>query len=438
MKILELTLSLLDNYELEGTYANLALSSHSLDALSPEQKGLVTMLFYTTLEHKITLDYYICSYAGRGIDSIELHTLNVLRLGITELIYISSIPDYAAVNECVSLGRNKGERGFINAILRKVKEGRDEDKLPSPDRRKSLVRYLSINYSFPQWLCRHFIDYLGEDEAEQLLIELNRQSNTDITVNTILITPDDLAEKIREQGYTVTKSEYSPISLRVFGSVDPRKLYGFAEGLFFVQDESCAISATVLSPKAGERIVDVCACPGGKSFAAAILSGDHASITAFDLHESKLSLVRKGAQRLGLRRISIDKQDAKQPREELFSSFDRVICDVPCSGLGVLGKKADMRYRDELGIVELPSLQYEILASSAKYLNTGGVLVYSTCTLNRAENEAVVERFLAENKSFAPIDFEIGDLKSKNGMLTLMPHIHHMDGFFIAKLKRVN
>ncbi|MBQ9085051.1 MAG: 16S rRNA (cytosine(967)-C(5))-methyltransferase RsmB [Clostridia bacterium] len=437
MKILELTLSLLDGFELEGKYANLALSSHSLDSLRQEQKGIVTMLFYTTLEHKITLDYYICSYAKRGLDSIDIHTLNILRLGITELLYVDSIPDHAAVNECVSLGRNKGERGFINAILRKVKEGRDGGSLPAPEREKSPVRYLSVKYSFPQWLCRHFIDYLGEGEAEELLAHFNKQTDTDITVNTVKITPDGLAEKIREQGYTVKKSSYTPISLRISGSVDPRRLYGFDEGLFIVQDESCAISAAVLSPEAGERIVDVCACPGGKSLAASILTQDGASITSFDLHESKLSLIRSSADRLGIRGITVDSQDATSPRKELFASFDRVICDVPCSGLGVLGKKADMRYKDESGISSLPQLQYQILSSSAKYLRTGGTLVYSTCTLNREENEQIVERFLLENEGFSPLEFALGELQSSGGMLTLMPHRHRMDGFFLAKLIRV-
>ncbi len=437
MNILDLTLSLLDGYELEGKYANLALSSHSLDSLPREKKGLVTLLFYTTIEHKITIDYYICTYAGRSLEQIDVHTLNILRLGLTELLYIDTIPDHAAVNECVSLGRNKGERGFINAILRSAIRGRDNNSLPMPARKKNPARFLSVKYSFATWLCRHFIDLIGEEETELLLEKFNKQSDTDLTVNTTRISREELAKRLREDGYNVTESQYSPISIRVSGSVDPRRLYGFDEGYFFVQDESCAISASVLGAKAGEKIVDVCACPGGKSFATAILTGCHASITSFDIHESKLSLITSGSDRLGLRRISASRQDATESKEELYASFDRVICDVPCSGLGVLSKKADMRYRDESGMRELPALQFRILEQSAKYLNTGGTLVYSTCTLNPEENERVVERFLSLNEEFALCDFSIGDLSSECGMLTLYPHIHNTDGFFIAKIQKV-
>ena len=437
MKILDLTLSLLDGYELEGKYSNLALSSHSLDSLPREQKALVTLLFYTAIEHKITLDYYICAYAGRSLEQIDIHTLNILRLGLTELLYIDSIPDYAAVNECVSLGRNKGERGFINAILRSVIAGRDSHTLPMPKREKNLARFLSVTYSFPMWLCRHFIDLIGVEDTERLLAEFNKEGDTSLTVNTTRISVDELVGRLCEDGYTVTKSKYSPISIRISGSVNPRVLYGFEEGYFFVQDESCAISASVLGAEPGEKVVDVCACPGGKSFATSILTGARASVSSFDLHESKLSLITSGAERLGLCRITVSMQDATKAKEDMYDSFDRVICDVPCSGLGVLGKKADMRYRDESGITELPELQYTILAESAKYLRTGGTLVYSTCTLNRQENEGVVERFLAQNESFALCDFEMGDLSSKGGMLTLYPHIHMTDGFFIAKLQKV-
>ena len=271
MKILDLTLSLLDGYELEGKYSNLALSSHSLDSLASEQKALVTLLFYTAIEHKITLDYYICAYAGRSLEQIDIHTLNILRLGLTELLYIDSIPDYAAVNECVSLGRNKGERGFINAILRSVIAGRDSHTLPMPKREKNLARFLSVTYSFPMWLCRHFIDLIGVEDTERLLDEFNKEGDTSLTVNTTRISVDELVARLCEDGYTVTKSKYSPISIRISGSVNPRVLYGFEEGYFFVQDESCAISASVLGAEPGEKVVDVCACPGGKSFAAASL-----------------------------------------------------------------------------------------------------------------------------------------------------------------------
>ena len=224
--------------------------------------------------------------------------------------------------------------------------------------------------------------------------------------------------------------------MRIPASVDPRRLPGFSDGLFFVQDMACAVSAEALEVREGDRVVDVCACPGGKSFAAAILS-HNGEVTSFDIHDSKLTLITEGAKRLGLTNISVSECDATKPREELFRSFDRVICDVPCSGLGVLAKKPDIRHKDNQSMQNLPDLQYDILSASSKYLKDNGILVYSTCTINPEENERVVERFLASHSDFATVDFTVGQIESKGGMLTLLPHVHHCDGFFIAKLRKV-
>ncbi len=214
----------------------------------------------------------------------------------------------------------------------------------------------------------------------------------------------------------------------------PTALPGFSDGEFFIQDASCAVSAEVLAPTEKDEILDLCACPGGKSFAAAILSGGDANILSLDLHESKLSLISDGAARLGLDNITVMQNDATHPRVEFFGKFDRIICDVPCSGLGVLGKKPDLRYNAEGAMDRLPELQYDILSVAAKYLKPGGTLVYSTCTLNPSENEGNVNRFLAENSDFSTADFSVGAFSSTDGMFTLVPHIHHTDGFFISKL----
>ena len=196
------------------------------------------------------------------------------------------------------------------------------------------------------------------------------------------------------------------------------------------------ISASALGAKEGELVIDTCACPGGKSFAAAILSGDGADIRSFDLHGAKLSLITSGAQRLGLRSVKPALRDALAPDESLFGKADRVICDAPCSGLGVLGKKADLRYKSESDAAALPALQYSILNESAKYLKVGGVITYSTCTLLPCENGEIIERFLDEHKNFAPSDFEVGKYRSASGSLTLIPSRDRCDGFFVARLER--
>ena len=196
------------------------------------------------------------------------------------------------------------------------------------------------------------------------------------------------------------------------------------------------LAACILDPKADEQIVDTCAAPGGKSFALAILSSDRADIRSFDLHESKISLISSGAQRLGLSSVKAEAADATEPCEHLIGKIDRVLCDVPCSGMGVLSKKPDLRYKDITALSELSELQLTILKSSSEYLKLGGEMIYSTCTLRREENEDIVNRFLSENSDFEAVHFEFAGLKSKNGMLTLYPHIHGTDGFFISKLRK--
>lgn len=437
MNIRELALTLLDEYELLGKYVNLSLSSHKTDGITGEERGFLTVLLYTAVERKLTYDYIISSLAKRPTEKIDTHTLNILRLGLCQLLDMESVADHVAVNETVKLGRNKGERGFVNGILRATVRARDGEGVPMPDRRKNAARYLSVAYSFPLWIVKHFIATLGEEETERLLSYYNSSDYTDLTVNTQRIKREDLKELLQKEDYNVFESSRSPLTLRISGAVNPTRLKGFAEGRFFVQDEICAVSIAALDPREGDVIVDVCACPGGKSFAAAILSKDKGEVYAFDLHESKLSLITDGAERLGFSSVRASVQDATSPKAELFDRVDRLICDVPCSGLGILGKKPDIRYRDVEGVKELPALQYSILKESAKYLKCGGVMIYSTCTLNKEENEAVVERFLSEHKDFTAQDFKIGDLASTGGMLTTLPHVHKTDGFFIAKLQKV-
>ena len=257
-----------------------------------------------------------------------------------------------------------------------------------------------------------------------------------LTVNTQKISVELFLEKLLKAGYEAKKSEYSELSVCVSGSCDPREISGFSEGEFFVQDEASALSALTLGAGCGELIIDTCAAPGGKSFALAVISGDRADIHSFDLHESKLSLISSGAERLGLKSVRAEERDATKPQEELFGMADAVLCDAPCSGLGVFSKKADLRYKDITSLSDLSELQYRILSESAKYLKAGGRLVYSTCTLRREENEDIVDRFLAENPDFEAEDFEFSSVRSERGRVTLYPHIHKTDGFFISKLRK--
>ena len=433
MNIRKIALDLLYEYEVGGKYVNLSLSSHQTDKLSGEERAILTALLYTTVEHKLTYDYYISALSARAVKDIDPYTLNILRLGFCQIVDINSVPDFAAVNETVKLARNSGERAFINGVLRAAV--RKKNDLPMPPPEKNYKRYLSVKYSFPLWIVKILCQSYGEGATEKMLRYFNTEKYTDITVNTLKITASALAEKLSACGYDVEIGELDR-AIRIPKSVNPEKLPGFSTGEFFVQDRASLISAYALAANSGETVIDVCACPGGKSFATAILMGDCGKIYSFDLHESKLPLITDGARRLEIRSINAEIQDATVARPELFGMADKVICDAPCSGLGVLSKKPDLRYKKEESVLALPDMQLKILGESAKYLRTGGELVYSTCTLNPLENEGVVAKFLEENPNFEAVPFSVGSLFSDGGGLTLLPHIHHTDGFFMAKLKR--
>ncbi len=430
-------LRLLESWERDETYLNLSMNSPMTRGLSREERGFLTGLLYGTVERKITLDYLISVAARRSqIDGVSR---NILRLGFYQLFFMDRIPPFAAVSETVSLAEGKGRRAFINGVLRGALRAfvdeRGERRLPLPPRERNLARYLSIAYSYPTELVRHFLSLLGEAETERLLAVCNETAPLTLAVNTQRISRDELLALFREKFVRAEKTLRSSLGIRVLDAAAVTLLPGFDEGLFFVQDEASQLGSAILSLKPGELLVDPCACPGGKSFSAAIRMGDAGKIYAFDLHESKLPLITDGAERLGLSSVAIGERDAREPDPLLFGRADAVHCDVPCSGLGVLAKKPDLRYRFE-GRGELPSLQLEILTASAAYLKEDGRLLYSTCTLNPAENEGVFAQFLSQNPDFEACPFEIADLSAPTGCLTLYPHRHGCDGFFYALARK--
>ena len=432
--IRKIAFELLRSYEEEGRYVNLLLSSSKVKLLSKEERGALTALLYTVVEKKITYDYFLSAFSKRPSSEIDPYVRDIIRIGMCQILDMKSIPDFAAVNESVKLARHKGEAGFINAVLRAAV--RSKDALPYPKREKNEARYLSVYYSIPVQTVKLFMEIVGEDECEALIRAMSNERGLSITVNENKISRDTLLEKLLPLG--AKASPYTENGIVFEKSISPKELSGFSEGEFFVQDEASRIEALALDVKEGQRIIDVCSAPGGKAFAAAIKTGSEGSVHAFDIHESKLSLIKDGAQRLGLANITVGVRDAAKPDESLFYSFDRVICDVPCSGLGVFAKKPDLRYKDVSAISALPTLQYEILEKSALYLKAGGVLVYSTCTVNPLENEAVTDKFIAAHPEFSYEGADIRGLDFSKGRITLLPHKNGTDGFYIAKLRKNN
>ncbi len=425
-------LSLLLAGEKRGTYANLALQDESLSSLSSKERALLTALFYGVTERRLTLDYYIGLLTKRQAGELLARTRQLLRMGLYQILYMDGIPQHAAVNETVSLSCDPRERGFVNAVLRAALS--DQVLLTPPDPSRDLVRHLSILYSMPRSLVKRFLALFGEEGCRALLSAFNTHPPLSLRVNTQKTTREELLKRLLDDGCSAEADPLSPVGIRIWGAASPTALYGFGEGLFFVQDTASQLASLALSPAPGSRVLDVCACPGGKSFGAALLMGDQGTVEAFDLHESKLPLIEKGALRLGLSSVKVACHDATTP---FSGEYDAIVCDVPCSGLGVIAKKPDLRYREDASVGELPALQASILSSAASALAVGGALVYSTCTLLPEENEAVFSAFLADHPDYIAEDFTVGGLTSRGGMLTLYPHVHGTDGFFMAKMRRL-
>ena len=425
-------LSLLLRLETEGGYANLAADGARLDAMEGRERALLIALFYGTVERTLTLDYHIGALSGRSAASLDPHTRALLRMGLYQLLYMD-IPAHAAVGETVSLGRHAGERALVNGVLRAAAK---QASLSLPPRERDLARHLSIAYSIPAPTVRHFLGRLGEKETETLLCAFNKRPPLFLRVNTQKIGRDAFLARLTAASIEAVPDPLSAVGVRIPSPISVEAIPGYAEGDFLVQDAASQLTTAVLDPQPGDTVLDLCACPGGKSFGAAIAMQDRGRVIARDIHESKLSLIRSGAQRLGLSSVFAEVRDASVKDPALFGAVDRVIGDVPCSGLGVIAKKPDLRYRGLSSVSELAALSAKILDAAAPTLRKGGVMVFSTCTLTEEENEDRVLSFLSAHPEFLPEDFSVGGCSSKGGMLTLWPHRHGTDGFFMAKLRR--
>lgn len=424
----------LQKYENSGVYSNIELS-YAIERgnLEGSEKSLYTALFYGVIERKLTLDYYISLLSDRK--DIDMNIRIILRLGLYQLIYMTKIPESAAVNESVKLATRfyarKNSGNYINAVLRSFL--RKKDSLVLPDETKEPLRRLSVEYSVPEWICHLWLNAYGKEKTVRILKTVNNHPSMTLTVNTLKTMPAVLSESLNLAGI---KAEISPVSrnsILLDGAVPMDRLIPF-EGEFFVQDEASALCVAAMDAKPGDFILDACACPGGKSFGMAMSMKNEGSIRSFDLHKNKLSLIETGAKNLGISIIETGVQNASVHNPEM-PLFDKILCDVPCSGLGVIAKKPDIRYKSEEDITRLPILQAKILETNAAYLKDGGTLVYSTCTLNPAENREIVENFVKNHPEFSLCPFTAG-IAVCDGILEIFPYEYGTDGFFIAKLRK--
>ena len=417
-----------------GKFINLELDSAIRKyGFDERDRAFFTRLLYGTVEKKLTVDHIIASVSTVPMAKIRPLTLCILETGVYQLFFMDRVPANAVCNEATELVKQlcPGEyAGFVNAVLRSAV--RQKTSLLSSLRAIPGMEGVSIRHNIPRWICESFAKDYGH--AEAIAAGFDKQApHITLRVNTMKTTAEELLAGLPSD--TAARAVGKEI-VTLNKSVPIESLYGFAEGLFFVQDESSALCAALITPSSiGKKqpvIIDTCACPGGKTFAMAIQMKDAGKLYSFDLHENRLSLIRDGAKRLGLSCIECAARDARTPDEALFGKADAVLCDVPCSGLGIIGKKPDIRFKKREEIERLAAVQYDILCAGANYVKKGGLLVYSTCTLRKAENEDNVAAFLQSHP-----DFSLDVIPyAEGGMKTFFPHIDGTDGFFVAKMRR--
>lgn len=434
----QIALEALNKTENDG-YSSIVLDNLlEKSEIDGREKAFASALFYGVLERQQTIDYQLARFLKSPLKKTDKRLLNILRLGAYQLYFLNSVPDNAAVNESVNLAKKSGKSyfsGLVNAILRNII--RDDKKICYPNK-SNIEKYFSVYYSCPEELVSHFIKTLGKERAEKHLAKTLGKPPVFIRVNTTKIDKTLLSQKLVSHGIEVLETPLeNALEINLVGSVETLEEY--KNGLFHVQDLSSQICAKVLDAKPNMSVLDVCGAPGGKTFTIAEYMENRGEIICCDIHESRLKLVNQGAQRLSLTNIKTMQNDS-QIKNPNFTEFDRVLCDVPCSGFGIIRRKPEIKQKSIESIKSLYDVQKNILQTSSSYLKIGGILVYSTCTINPNENENQVREFLEQNKNFKllPIsDILKCDVLEDAEMLTLSSEMINSDGFFIAKLQRM-
>ncbi|HWR40496.1 MAG TPA: 16S rRNA (cytosine(967)-C(5))-methyltransferase RsmB [Patescibacteria group bacterium] len=438
----ELALKIINETDINGAYANIALTRFlkGPEAVSDLDRRFITELVYGVVRAGATLDWILGRYVDRPVGKIPPVIRNILRLGLYQLLFLSRIPPSAACNQAVELAKKYGHAGtvkFVNAVLRNVV--RSPEKAVYPARSEDPAKYLALEYFHPEWLIRRWRERLGEAACEELCRCNNQIPPLSLRTNTLKIQRDQLLTQLANEGVSATASLWTPEGILCHEHQGLNQLSPLQTGLCQVQDESSMLVAHVLAPQPGETIIDACSAPGGKTTHIAALMNNQGRVIATDLHEHKLKLTMDNANRLGLDIIQCQTLDAAVLHESFAGQADRVLVDAPCSGLGVLRRKPDSRWRKDAALLsELPPLQLSILSSCAHCIKPGGVVVYSTCTTEPEENEAVVQKFLSAHSDFylEPAGSFLPVRQRPEEMLQLWPHLDGVDGFFIARLRR--
>ncbi len=425
----ELVLGILLEVTRDGEYSHIALRNvlNKYQYLDKKERAFITRVTEGTLEHMIELDYIINQFSKVKVNKMKPVIRNILRSAVYQLKYMDSVPNSAACNEAVKLATKKGFstlKGFVNGVLRNIERNLETITYPEET---NLIEYLHVKYSMPEWILEQWLSRYDRETVETMLADFQKEQPTTIRCNLNQMSKEQLMEELKAEGVKAEEHPYLPYALQISGYDYLADLKAFQQGAFHVQDISSMLVSHMAEPKEGDVVIDVCAAPGGKALHMAELLQGTGHVEARDLTDYKVNLIQENIMRSGMKNIEAVRWDATILDENAVEKADIVIADLPCSGLGVLGKKTDLKYKmTELTQGELVKLQREILSIVKQYVKSGGTLVYSTCTIHEAENMGNVEWFLSENS-----DFELVFSQQ------LLPGVHESDGFFIAKFKKV-
>ena len=421
----------------DGAWSNGVLKEYILrDRLDSRDAALATRLCYGVLQNRLKLDFYLAQLLTGKVKDLHPALRDILHLGLYQLYEMDKIPESAAVNESVTLAKKycKKQRsapGLVNAVLRNAVRNMSDLRQPTG--------WQEI-YSHPQPLIDLLKSYVGKERIKAMLEANNAAPQTVIQVNTLKITGEALTKRLESEHVEAKPHGWMKDCLILGGTGNLENLPPFQEGLFYVQDPAAKLSVLCAELPQGKdvKLLDCCAAPGGKSFAAAMALGGAGEITSCDVHAHKAKIIENGAVRLGITNITPRQQDATVFVPEWEETMDYVIADVPCSGYGIIRKKPDIRYKNLAEMTKLPELQLRILKNQARYVRRGGTLLYSTCTLTQGENEGLVAEFLKDNQDFYLEKLNLPEIfpENESGMLALVPGQYDTDGFFIAKLRR--
>ncbi|HYE09606.1 MAG TPA: 16S rRNA (cytosine(967)-C(5))-methyltransferase RsmB [Patescibacteria group bacterium] len=429
----------------EKAYSNIALKQVlEQSSLSRVDKALVTEIVNGTLKNLIKLDYIAGQFVKINKSKLDKHVEDILRTGIYQIMYLDRIPDSAVCNEGSNLARkytNEGAVRFVNGVLRNV--SRNKDTIQFPDKVKQPLLYLSVVYSHPEWIVEKWLREFGFEFTEQLLNANNQVPHFTIRINRLKADKESLVKILEQEGIEYSEGIYNKDALYIKGTSAIESKASFQQGLYQIQDESSMLAGLALNPQPGDLVLDVCSAPGGKATHAAELMNNKGKIIARDVYQHKLDLIQQSCKRLGISIVETEIFDAKELDRKLVGKADKVLLDAPCSGLGVMRRKPDLKWKKTPdNFDELAKLQQQMLYKAAEYVKPQGVLVYSTCTINKSENLQVVEAFLKSREDFYLEDLSKllpenlkSDTKTK-GYVEIFPNIHGIDGFFISRLRR--